>query len=186
MFRKVEKDLAQALAALDACPEAFIFPRIYLSASFMARDEIKRVAEELTFNEVSTGAQNDLQRATDIAERMVKEYGMSGRLGVRTFERERRPLFLGGGTGLGLPPERTYGEETATAIDAEIQRILEEAHARVRTILTEGNGRLGAVAKALLEKEVLAGEELTTLLAPDSSKHEVLRGAAVPADAREG
>jgi cell division protease FtsH len=123
-----------------------------------------RVAEELTFGEVSTGAQNDLQRAADIARRMVKEYGMSERLGAVAFEPERRPLFLPAGDGLGLGG-KAYSEETAREIDLEVKGIVDETEARVREILTQGNGHLTAIAKRLLEKEVLEGEELRQLLA---------------------
>jgi cell division protease FtsH len=122
-----------------------------------------RVAEQITFGEVSTGAQNDLQRAADIARRMVKEYGMSERLGALAFEPERRPLFLPAGDG--LTGGKAYSEETAREIDIEVKRIVDETEGRVRTILTQGNGHLRALAQRLLEKEVLEGEELRQLLA---------------------
>jgi cell division protease FtsH len=121
-----------------------------------------RTAEALTFGEVSTGAQNDLQRAADIARRMVKEYGMSQRLGALAFEPERRPLFAPGGDGLigGKP----YSEETAREIDEEVKRIVDETEARARDILTKRGGDLKAIAGRLLDKEVLEGEELHALL----------------------
>jgi cell division protease FtsH len=121
-----------------------------------------RTAEALTFGEVSTGAQNDLQRAADIARRMVKEYGMSQRLGALAFEPERRPLFAPGGDGLigGKP----YSEETAREIDEEVKRIVDETEARARDILTKRGGDLKAIAGRLLDKEVLEGEELNALL----------------------
>ena len=86
-----------------------------------------RIAEELHFKEISTGAQNDLLRATDIAERMVREYGMSD-LGLVTFERERRPLFLE--TGLGYDTGRSISEETSRSIDQEVRKIIEQARER--------------------------------------------------------
>ncbi|HWT77408.1 MAG TPA: AAA family ATPase, partial [Candidatus Methylomirabilis sp.] len=89
-----------------------------------------RTAEALTFGEVSTGAQNDLQRAADTARRMVKEYGMSPRLGAVAFEPERRPLFLPGGDGLGNG--KPYSEATAREIDEEVKRIVDETEARAR------------------------------------------------------
>jgi cell division protease FtsH len=121
-----------------------------------------RTAEALTFGEVSTGAQNDLQRAADIARRMVKEYGMSQRLGALAFEPERRPLFAPGGDGLigGKP----YSEETAREIDEEVKRIVDETEARARDILTKRGGDLKVIAGRLLDKEVLEGEELHALL----------------------
>ena len=122
-----------------------------------------RVAEEITFKEVSTGGQNDLQRATDIARRMVKEYGMSEALGPLTYEPERTALFLPGAPS--LRGQREYGEETAQTIDREVRRIVDEAHQRVRTLLTQQNGKLEALAKVLLEREVLEGDELRRVLA---------------------
>ena len=121
-----------------------------------------RTAEALIFGEVSTGAQNDLQRAADIARRMVKEYGMSERLGALAFEPERRPLFLPGGDG--FSGGKPYSEETAREIDQEVKRIVDATEARVRNLLTQGNGHLQAIAQRLLEKEVLEGEELRQLL----------------------
>jgi len=121
-----------------------------------------RVAEELAFGEVSTGAQNDLQRAADMARRMVKEYGMSDKLGAVAFEPERHPLFLQAGDIFGT--SRPYSEETARQIDEEVRRLIEEAHTRVRGVLAKREADLHAVAQRLLEKEVLEGEELQELL----------------------
>jgi cell division protease FtsH len=119
-----------------------------------------RVAEELVFAETSTGAQNDLQRATDIVRSMVTEYGMSDRLGLVTYERERRPMFLPDS----FSPGKTYSEEKAGQIDGEISRIIGEAHERVRGILSERRKILDDLARLLLEKEVVQGEELRKML----------------------
>ena len=119
-----------------------------------------RVAEELVFGEISTGAQNDLQRATDIVRSMVTEYGMSEKLGIVTYERERRPMFLPDS----FSPTKTYSEAKAAEIDEEIARVLKEAHGRVRKILSEKRPVLDALAKLLLEKEIVQGEELRKLL----------------------
>lgn len=119
-----------------------------------------RVAEELVFSEMSTGAQSDLQRATDIARAMVTEYGMSDRLGLVTYERERRPMFLPES----LAPTKTYSEAKAAEIDEEISRVMEEAHRRVKQILSERRETLDTLAKLLLEKEIVQGEELRHLL----------------------
>ncbi|MBW1918153.1 MAG: ATP-dependent zinc metalloprotease FtsH [Deltaproteobacteria bacterium] len=120
-----------------------------------------RVGEELVFDEVSTGAQNDLYRATDIARSMVREYGMSEKLGPVTFERERRPLFLQ----TVLPPgSKDYSEGTAQEIDREVSALVEKAHHRARDILESKREILEKVAKILLEKEVLEGDELRELL----------------------
>ena len=121
-----------------------------------------RIAEELHFKEISTGAQNDLLRATDIAERMVREYGMSD-LGVVTFERERRPLFLE--TGLGYDTGRSISEETSRSIDQEVKKIIEQAREIANRILREHLNQLSLLAQRLLEKEVVEGEELREILA---------------------
>ncbi len=121
-----------------------------------------RAAEALTFGEVSTGAQNDLQRAADIARRMVKEYGMSDRLGALAFEPERRPVFLPAGDG--LTGSKPYSEETAREIDEEVKRIVDETEARVQEILTKRARDLKVIAQRLLDKEVLEGDELRALL----------------------
>jgi len=120
-----------------------------------------RVAEEIIFNEISTGAQNDLARATDIAKSMVKEYGMSEKLGYMTFEKERRPLFLDINPSFGA---KDYSEETAREIDNEVRKIIEESYQRVKTILNDKKELLKKVAQTLLEKEVIEGEELRLLI----------------------
>jgi cell division protease FtsH len=118
-----------------------------------------RVAEELVFQDISTGAQNDLQRATDMARSMVMEYGMSDRLGLMSFQRERRSIFL---EIPGIP--RDYSEERARTIDEEVDALLRRARERVRSILQERRELLDRVAKALLEKEVMEGDELRALI----------------------
>jgi cell division protease FtsH len=121
-----------------------------------------RVAEELVFGDVSTGAQNDLQRATDIARSMVTEYGMSDRLGLVTYERPRQPMFL---------PENfnqnnnAYSETKATQIDEEISRLIEGAHARVQKILSERRKVLDALADRLSKEEIVQGDDLRKMLA---------------------
>jgi len=120
-----------------------------------------RVAEELTFDEVSTGAQNDLVKATDIARSMVKEYGMSESMGLVAFERDHQSLYLQTAP-FSSSPE--YSEETSREIDAEIKRIIDEAHQRARKILTKKKKVLDSVAQILLEKEVIQGDELTRLV----------------------
>jgi len=120
-----------------------------------------RVAEELVFREVSTGAQSDLQRATDIARSMVAEYGMSDRLGLVTYERAHQPMF----PPEGYAPNKTYSETRATQIDEEISRVMEEAHQRVRNLLSERRQALDDLAHLLSEKEIVQGQELREMLA---------------------
>jgi cell division protease FtsH len=119
-----------------------------------------RVAEELVFDEISTGAHNDLTRATDIARRMVIEYGMSPKFGPLAFEAKRGPVFLDGG----YTAPKEYSEETAREIDQEVSRITQETYARVRDMLTKRRDDLERLARRLLEKEVVEGEELRDLL----------------------
>lgn len=120
-----------------------------------------RVAEELVFGDVSTGAQNDLQRATDMVRHMITHYGMSDTLGLATFEEPRTSMFLN----VPMPQQQiTYSEQTAQAIDDEIRKMLAEAHARVERTLQANRGNLDALGKLLLEKEVIDREALDELL----------------------
>jgi len=121
-----------------------------------------RVAEEIVFGDISTGAQNDLQRVTDLARHMVTQYGMSETLGLVTFEEPRTNPFLSvAGAGGG----REYSEKTAQAIDDEIRAIVADARERVRETLTKRRAALDAMAKLLLEKEVIDRQGLEALLA---------------------
>src|SRR5262245_30941211 len=116
-----------------------------------------RTAEELALGEISTGAQNDLQRATDIARAMVTEFGMSDSLGAVSYDGNRRSRFLE----IPLMQERgLYAEETAQLIDAEIKRILTDARTTARRVLTDRREQLEAVTRRLLEIEVMEGDEL--------------------------
>ena len=124
-----------------------------------------RVAEELVFGEISTGAQNDLQRATAIARSMVAEYGMSDRLGLVTYESPRQPLFLPGN----YTPNKTYSETMATQIDQEISSVMEQTHQRVRNILSERRKVLDNLAHLLSEKEIVQGEELRKMLSDSTN-----------------
>ena len=126
-----------------------------------------RVAEELIFGEVSTGAHDDLAKATDIAKSMVKEFGMSDQIGHITYEKERKSMFLD------ISPDaqsRDYSEQTAREIDNEIKRIVEERYEKVKEILGEKKGLLQEVAQILLDKEVIDGEELRRLIKEYSEK----------------
>jgi cell division protease FtsH len=120
-----------------------------------------RVAEEIIFGDVSTGAHDDLQRASDLVRHMVTQYGMSEELGLGTFERPRSALFLTGPSS----GEREYGEDTARMIDVEVRSLLEAAHLRVQATLREKRSALEMLAKVLIEKEVVDRDALTALLA---------------------
>ncbi|MDQ6732949.1 MAG: ATP-dependent zinc metalloprotease FtsH [Nitrospirota bacterium] len=121
-----------------------------------------RVAEETIYQEISTGAQDDLLKATDIAKSMVKVYGMSEKLGQVSFERDRRPLFL-----QAAQPESNgdYSEETAREIDCEVRRLIDEQYDRVRIILGSQEAILRQAAAVLLTKETITGEELKAIVA---------------------
>lgn len=120
-----------------------------------------RSAEEIAFDEVTTGAQNDLQRATDIARAMVTEFGMSEALGAVNYNGHKRSQFLDMPFG---PEGGNYAEDTALKIDHEIKAILHQAHETARRILREKREALDRVSARLLEKEVIESEELLALL----------------------
>ncbi len=120
-----------------------------------------RVAEELIFKESSTGAQNDLQRAADIARSMVTEYGMTEKFGPLTFAKDRRPLFLD----IGMPSgAKEYSEDTAREIDQEVRRIVDDAYRKVQGLLSANEDKLKLLAGALLEKETIEGGEIRRIL----------------------
>jgi len=120
-----------------------------------------RAAEEIVFQEISTGAQNDLQRATDLARSMIAEYGMSDTLGPVAFGHRGRPRFL---DLPGFEPE-PFAPDTAQQIDAEIKQLVVDAHARALGILNERRAVLDAVARQLIEREVVDGADVRALLA---------------------
>ncbi|MDR5695939.1 MAG: cell division protein FtsH, partial [Armatimonadota bacterium] len=119
-----------------------------------------RVAEEIVFGEVTTGAQNDFEQVTELARKMVTEYGMSEKLGPLSLGKRHGPVFLG----RDLVETRNYSEEIAFQIDQEVRRIVDECYEKAKRILTENRDKLERVATALLEKESLDAEELTLLL----------------------
>ncbi len=123
-----------------------------------------RAAEEIIFGDISTGAHNDLSRATDIARSMVMEYGMSEKLGQVYLSRKTRPLFLDAG----MPESREFSEATAEMIDLEIKAIIDTEYRKALTILTEKKAVLIAGAKLLLEKEKIDEEDLKALLARET------------------
>ncbi len=120
-----------------------------------------RVAEEIVFGEVSTGAHNDFQRATGIARKMVTEYGMSDKLGPVQFgQASGGQVFLG----RDIHNEQNYSDAIAYEIDLEIQRILKDSYERATKILTENRDKLDLIAKTLLEVETLNAEQIAYLV----------------------
>lgn len=185
--RVAHHEVGHALVALsipgaDAVQKISIIPRGIAALGYtlqlptedrflMTKTELKnkiavllggRAAEELVYHEVSTGAQDDLLKATDIAKSMVKAYGMSEKLGQVSFERDRQPLFLQ--TGQTSAPG-DYSEETAREIDCEVRQIIDEQHERASAILKSKEDVLREAAEALLGKETITGEELQAIIA---------------------
>jgi cell division protease FtsH len=119
-----------------------------------------RAAEEIKFKEVTSGASNDLQQATEIAKQMIMRYGMSDKLGPRTFGHNHAQPFLG----REFSQEPDYSDEIAQEIDAEIKRIVEEAHIKAKQILTEHKDQLDMITDILVERETLEKEEFEQLL----------------------
>lgn len=119
-----------------------------------------RIAEEVIFGEVSTGAENDFEVATKLARRMVCEFGMSDRLGHVTLGNKHGPIFLG----RDLVEERNYSEDTAKVIDEEIKRIVDECYEQGKKLLLANKEKLEILAQNLLEKEVLDGDEVRKML----------------------
>jgi cell division protease FtsH len=128
-----------------------------------------RAAEEIVLHHMTTGAGNDLERATDLARKMVTEWGMSEKLGPLTFGKKDEHIFLG----REIAKHKDYSEKTAIDIDEEIKRIVLEAYSISKKILTEHYDLLDALAKALLEKETLDGEEIDALIRETESKRPV-------------
>jgi cell division protease FtsH len=110
---------------------------------------------------VTTGAANDLQRATDIAEQMVGTYGMSDTLGPLAYDRQGGSRFLGGQNN----PRRVVSDATAQAIDREVRGLVDRAHDRALSILNHNRELLESISQEILEKEVIEGDELKNLLA---------------------
>jgi cell division protease FtsH len=125
-----------------------------------------RAAEDIVFGDISTGAHNDLSKATDIARSMVKEYGMSSTIGQVYFSREKRPLFLEAG----MPAGGEYSEATAEMIDKELKVIISAQYKRALDILKEKKDVMDKGAEVLLEKEKIDGEELKALLGMKSDE----------------
>jgi cell division protease FtsH len=138
--------------------ERHIYKREYIADSLVVRLG-GRVAEELVFGHQSTGASNDLVGNTELARRMVREWGMSDRIGPMAWG-SQGAVFLGED----LMHTRDYSDETARVIDEEVERILRDEEARTRKVLMEYRAGLDAVASALLEKETLDGSEVTALV----------------------
>jgi cell division protease FtsH len=142
-----------------------------------------RIAEEIILNQLTTGAHDDLEKATELARKMVCEWGMSEKMGPLTFGRREEQVFLG----RDIARHQDYSEDTAIKIDQEVKRIVEQNYARARTVLTEHRPLLERVAQALLEREVLDAEEVQMLIdgLPLRPRESVDEAAPEKADAKE-
>ena len=118
-----------------------------------------RASEELVLGDISTGASNDIERATGIAKAMVTKYGMSERIGTITLGSDQDEVFIGRDWG----QEKSYSEETAGIIDEEIKKIIDEAYKEAKAILSEHRDKLDRVAEILVEKEKITGEEFDNI-----------------------
>jgi cell division protease FtsH len=137
----------------------------YLPTRSQFKDEVAtrlggRVAEELIFNEITTGAHNDIEIATKIAHKMVADFGMSEVLGPRTFGDKQELVFLG----REISEQKDYGDKVADTIDEEVNKIIQEGYSTAKKILTENKQRLIQLAKRLLAQETIEGKELDALL----------------------
>jgi len=119
-----------------------------------------RVAEDIVFKDITTGAQNDLERATKLARQMVTEYGMSDTIGPITLGRKEHQIFLG----RDISEQRDYSEEVANKIDKEVKKIIESAYSRAKDILIKNKKKLKKIARNLIERETLEGKDLDDLL----------------------
>ncbi|HSE02720.1 MAG TPA: ATP-dependent zinc metalloprotease FtsH [Methylomirabilota bacterium] len=158
--------IPRGVAALGATYQLPLEDRYLLTRSEL-EDRIAvllggRVAEEVIYGEVSTGAHNDLERATELARLMVMQYGMSEQLGPMTFGGGQQAMFL---RGSGLPQEREYSEESARRIDGETRAIIDRIYDRVRDLLTTRKRVLVEAAAELKQRETLEGDRLRELLA---------------------
>ena len=124
-----------------------------------------RVAEEIVFDEVTTGASNDLEQATNMARTMVTRYGMSARLGPRTFGKREELVFLG----REISEQRDYSDGVAQTIDEEVKSLIDTAYKAARTVLTEHRDKLTKLSQHLIEHETIEGDELNSLFGPPTS-----------------
>ena len=138
-------------------------------------------AEKLIFNDVTTGAYDDIRRATELARRMVTDFGMSDKMGPRTFGDRQEMVFLG----REISEQKDYGDKVADAIDEEVNKIIQQAHETAEKILTENKSKLVLLAEKLIAQETLEGEELEAVFsetAPKPAKKVITTPTPVPVE----
>jgi cell division protease FtsH len=141
-----------------------------------------RVAEELTFNEITTGAQNDLSKATSIAQKMVTEFGMSDRIGALSLKQPDEEIFLG----RDINREPRFSDKTSEIIDEEVKRIIDEAKVNASKILREHQDKLKNLADRLIEKEILDAEEVERIMKGEPEPKSEPKAEPAPEQAQEG
>jgi len=155
----IPRGMALGLTQQLPMDEKHTYPRGYLLNNLVILFG-GRVAEELVLEHMTTGAGNDIEKATDLARRMVCEWGMSEKLGPMTFGKKEEEIFLG----RDFTQKVDYSENTAIEIDAEVRRIIQESYHRAKDLLKANIGLLHKVARTLLEKEVLDGSEIDAIV----------------------
>ncbi len=155
----IPRGLALGLTQQLPMDEKYTYPREYLLTNLVILFG-GRVAEELVLEHMTTGAENDIEKATDLARRMVCEWGMSEKLGPMTFGKKEQEIFLG----RDFTQKVDYSENTAIEIDAEVRRIIQESYHRAKDLLNTNLRLLHKVAEQLLEKEVLDGSEIDAIV----------------------
>jgi len=196
--------VAMALPGLDDVHKISIIPRGIAALGYtiqvptedrflMTEGELKnkiavllggRAAEELIYEEASTGAHDDLTKATDIARSMIKTFGMSPKLGQISFERDRRTMLVQ--TPEPVSARRDYSEETAREIDVEVRRIIDEQIERVGQLLEERKPILMRAARTLIAREAISGAELRAIAVGASDGHEPTDGTTTDGEATDG
>jgi cell division protease FtsH len=155
----IPRGMALGLTQQLPIDEKHTYPREYLLNNLVILFG-GRVAEELVLNHMTTGAGNDIEKATDLARRMVCEWGMSEKLGPMTFGKKEEEIFLG----RDFTQKVDYSESTAIEIDAEVRRIIQDSYHKAKDLLKSNLRLLHKVAETLLEKEVLDGSEIDAIV----------------------
>jgi len=159
----IPRGMALGLTTMLPIDEKHNYSRDYL------RDQIcillgGRIAEEITLGSITTGAGNDLERATDLARKMVCEWGMSDSMGPLTFGKKEEQIFLG----REIAQHQDYSEDTALKIDHEVKRFVTDAYSRAQAILMQHKARLMEMAEALLQRETLDAEQVRRIVAGEA------------------
>ena len=176
----IPRGLARGLTQFLPEDERYIYNKSYCM-NILASMLGGRAAEEIIFGEVSSGAGNDLEKATELARKMVGEWGMSDRLGPVSFGKNNGVVFIG----KEIATHRDYSEKTAQEIDAEIRRFVEEAYKKAKSILLKRKDYLIKVAELLQKRETITGEELDRILAGEDIE-EIEREEGIEEVKKEG